>query len=68
MTSDLDVYRTANLLIWRYGAAEARLIAAKRADALLELGDLAGQSIWKAALAAIEELTRSTLRPGERMN
>jgi hypothetical protein len=68
MTSDLDVYRTANLLIRRYGAAEARLIAAKRADALLELGDLDGPRVWKAVLAALEELTRSTPRPGERLN
>lgn len=68
MTSDLDAYRLANLLLRQYGAAEARLIAAKRADALLDLGDLDGQSAWKAALAALEELTRSTPRPGERVN
>jgi hypothetical protein len=67
MTSDLDVYRTANLLMQQYGA-EAPLIAAKRADALLNLGDLDGQRVWKGVLSALEELTRSTLRPGERLN
>jgi hypothetical protein len=68
MTSDLDVYRSANLLRQQYGADEAPLIAAKRADALLDLGELDGQRVWKGILAAIEELTRSTLRPGEHVN
>jgi hypothetical protein len=67
MPSDLDAHRLANLFLRQYGAT-ARLIAAKRADALLDLGDLDGQSAWKAALAALEELTRSTPRPGERVN
>jgi hypothetical protein len=68
MTSDLDVYRSANVLLQQYGAHEALLIAAKRADALFDLGELDGQRVWKDVLAAIEELTRSTLLPGERAN
>jgi hypothetical protein len=43
-------------------------MAAKRADALLELGDVDGQRIWKAVLRAVEELTRTERGPGERVN
>jgi len=68
LTSDLDIYRAANLLIQQYGANEAPLIAAKRADALLSLGEMDGQRAWKAVVAALEELTRSTRAPGEHLN
>jgi len=34
---------TANTLVQQYGAEDALLMAAKRADALLELGDVEGQ-------------------------
>lgn len=68
MTSDLDAYRSANLLLQQYGAEGAPLIAANRADAFLNVGDLDGQRVWKSVLAALEELTRSTLRPDERLN
>jgi hypothetical protein len=67
-TSDLDIYRTANLLIQQYGIEDAPLIAARRADALLSLGEINGQRVWKAVAAALEELTRSRPAPGERLN
>ena len=35
MTSDLDIYRTANLLMKQRGALEAEIKAAQRADELL---------------------------------
>ena len=44
----LDRYRTASTLIQQYGREEAVLMAANRADALLELGDVEGQRVWKA--------------------
>ncbi len=37
MTSDLDIYRTANVLVKHYGE-DAALEAAQRADAMLEKG------------------------------
>jgi hypothetical protein len=58
MTAELDIYRTANILVKEYGAEAAPLMAAKRADALLELGDLDGQRACKAVLRAVQELTR----------
>ena len=33
-------------------------MAAKRCDALLELGDVDGQRVWKGVLRAVEELVR----------
>jgi hypothetical protein len=51
-----------------YGAEQAPLMAAKRADALLELGDLEGQRTWKTVLRAVQELTRTERGPGERVN
>ena len=47
--------------------ALARL-AAIRADAMLDEGDLDGQRVWKAVVRAIEELQRGERREGERIN
>ncbi len=63
MTSDLDIYRTANQLIQQHGA-EAPVHAAMRADAMLDKGDLDGQAVWKRIVRAIEELQDSE-PPGE---
>ncbi len=41
MTSDLDIYRSANLLVKKHGE-DAPIHAAMRAQALLEAGDLGG--------------------------
>ena len=41
MTSELSIFRSANILVKRYGE-EAALEAAKHADAMLEKGDLEG--------------------------
>jgi hypothetical protein len=68
MTSELDIYRTANILVKEYGLEQAPLMAAKRADALLELGDIEGQQIWKAVLRAVQELIRLDRKPGERIS
>ena len=44
MTSDLDIYRTASVLIREHGDA-AVLVAAQRADSFLEAGDVDGGSV-----------------------
>ena len=44
MTSDLDIYRAAQVLIREHG--DAALEAAQRADAMLEKGDMEGAAIW----------------------
>ena len=68
MTAELDIYRAANILVKEYGAEQTPLMAAKRADALLDLGDVEGQRVWKAVLRAVQELTRTERGPGERVN
>jgi hypothetical protein len=55
MISDLDIWRAANLLIWQHGD-DAELAAARRADLMLERGDLEGQTVWKRIRRAIVEL------------
>jgi len=43
-------------------------MAAKRADALLDFGDIDGQRVWKGVLRAVENLIRQERKPGESVN
>jgi hypothetical protein len=65
MTSDLDIYRTASVLIREHGE-DAALEAAQRADAMLEKGCLDGLRVWKRVLAAVKEIQRQEPREGRR--
>ena len=58
MTSDLDIYRTANALIKQHGERWAELHAAMRADELLEAGDMDGRRVWLRVLEAVLELAK----------
>ncbi len=64
MTSDLDIYRSANLLVKRHGQ-DAPKHAAMRADAMLEAGDLDGYAVCKRILRAVEELQGTVPKSGE---
>ncbi len=64
MTSDLDIWRSANLLVKRHGQ-DAPIHAAMGADAMLEAGDLDGCAVWRRILRAVEELQGSEPKPGE---
>ncbi len=55
MIPDLDIFRSAQLLVKRHGE-DAPIHAAMRADAMLEKGDLDGCAVWKRILRAVEEL------------
>ena len=66
MIPELDIYRAAKLLIDQHGD-DAPLHAAERADQLLEEGDTEGAAIWRAIVAAIEELQRER-GPDEAVN
>ncbi len=61
VTSDLDVYRAAHLLIKRHGD-DAPIEAAMRADELAADGDMEGRAVWLRIVKAIEEL-QSQERP-----
>ncbi len=64
MIPDLDIYRSANVLIREHGE-DAALGAAMRADAMLEKGDLEGQVVWKRIVRAVEEMQRTDRPSGE---
>ena len=61
MTTDLDIYRSAKLLVKQHGK-EAPIQAALNADAMLEHGDMNGRAAWLRILAAVKELLDT--RPG----
>ena len=61
---DIDVYRSATLLIDKHGA-EASIHAAMKADDMLERGDMDGRAVWKRIADAINDMQRETPRPGE---
>ena len=54
MTSDLDIYRSAKLLIDQHGE-DAPIFA----DKCLEAGDLDGKAVWMSIVRAIKELTNT---------
>lgn len=62
MTSGPDVYRTANLLICKYGEM-APMGAIIKAESLMEAGDAMGRTLWIKVAKAAEELL-SEDRPG----
>ncbi|HJU20560.1 MAG TPA: hypothetical protein VJ770_29260 [Stellaceae bacterium] len=54
--SDLDIWRAANLLIGLHGV-DAELMAAQRADLMLDRGGRDGQLVWmriRRAIAALQ--------------
>ncbi len=55
MIPDLDIYRSANVLVKQHGQ-DAPIHAAMRADAMLEAGDLDGYAVWKRIIKAVGEL------------
>ena len=55
MTSDLDIYRAANLLIKQHGD-DAPIHAAMRADEMLEKGAMDGKAVWVRIAKAVDEL------------
>jgi hypothetical protein len=67
LTSDLDIYRTASVLIREHGD-EADLVAAQRADEFLEKGDMDGSAVWRRVLKAINEIRREEPHEGEAVN
>ncbi len=67
MTADLEIYRSAKLLIDHHGD-DAVIHAAMRADQMLEQGDLDGLATWNRILRAIEELRAGKRPEGEKLH
>ncbi len=55
MPEEIDIYRSAHLLIEQHGD-DASIHAAQEADACLEKGDLDGKAVWMGVIRAIKEL------------
>ncbi len=64
MIPDIDIYRSANILVKQHGQ-DAPIHAAMRADAMLEKSDLDGYDVWKRILRAVEELQGRVPKSGE---
>ncbi len=56
MPEEIDIYRSANLLIQQHGE-DAPIFAAMRVDELFAAGDLDGSRVWQRVLRAIKVLT-----------
>ena len=67
MISDLDVYRTAKLLMDKHGD-EAPIHVAMRADAMLDKGDLDGAAVWRRIVSAVNELLADKPADGTRIH
>ena len=55
MPDEIDIYRSAKLLIDQHGE-DAPVFAAMQADKCLEAGDLDGKAVWMGVIRAIKEL------------
>ena len=55
MPSEIDIYRSAKLLIDQHGE-DAPIFAAMQADKCLEGGDLDGKAVWMGVIRAIKEI------------
>ncbi len=67
MIPDLDIYRSANVLVEQH-TEDAPIEAAMRADAMLEKGDLDGYAAWKRVLEAVKVMLRVEPEDGARVN
>ncbi len=67
MIPDLDIYRSANVLVKRHGP-DAPIHAAMRADAMLDKCDLDGYAVWKRILKAVGELQRAVPEQGGKVH
>ncbi len=63
MIPDLDIFRSAQVLVKRHGQ-DAPVHAAMRADAMLEKGDLDDYAVWRRILRAVEAMRRAEPGPG----
>ncbi len=67
MISDIDIYRSAHVIVKTHGR-DAPIKAAMRADDMLEKGDLRGYAVWRRILKAVEELQRMEPATGDRLD
>jgi hypothetical protein len=64
---DIEIWRSAEQMRKLY-EADAFIVAALRADKLMDEGDIEGFEVWKRIAAAVDDLDRTNPRPGEAVN
>lgn len=64
MVSDIDIWRSATLLIQQHGT-DAPSVAARRCNECLLRGDIVSQQIWMRVLRAIKKLQQDERPPDE---
>jgi hypothetical protein len=67
LLSDVDVWRSAHLLLKQNGK-DAALVAAQRARQCMASGDVDGLRLWKRIAEAMSELLKDKPGEGERIN
>lgn len=67
MIPDIDIWRTAKLLIDKHGA-DASIYAAMRADKLFADGELDGRAVWLRIIWAIDEIQTKEVPEGAIVN
>ena len=67
MPLDIDIWRSANVLVKQHGE-DAPIQAAMRADAMLAKGDLDGYAVWNKIIQAVEELRSTAPAPGTKIH
>ena len=68
MTSNLDIYRATNDLIKQHGEDAPLHAAMRRADELMETGDMDGRAVWLRIVKAVEELLAKERPAGEKVH
>ncbi len=63
----VDIYRSANLLIKQHGA-NAKIFAAMQADACATNGDAVGRATWLRVIEAIGELQNTVPREADTLH
>ncbi|HUT51194.1 MAG TPA: hypothetical protein VM325_17835 [Alphaproteobacteria bacterium] len=67
MQSNRDIYRAANVLVRKHGS-DARNVAAKRAQELLDQGDLDDAATWRKIIKAVEVLQNTEYPTSSRVH
>jgi len=67
MIPDVDIWRSALVMVKRYGD-DAMIEAAARADQLLEEGNMPGCETWHRILNAISQLQAKAPAEGEKVH
>jgi hypothetical protein len=64
---EIDVWRTAHVLMKQYGD-HAAFVAAQRADELFAADDFVGAAVFHRIVQAIQDLERTKPREGEKLS